>query len=104
MLVGNTLSPKIQATLNVGERRFLANAPLQALWESSRSHSCSAGATFLWKMQIFQQQVRVILETFCRDFKEEVQKRVYFYKSSRLASSPAALHRSQARPAREHRS
>eukprot|EP00439_Symbiodinium_sp_Y106_P012056 s5541_g1.t2 len=60
MLVGNTLSPKIQATLNVGERRFLANAPLQ---------------------------VRVILETFCRDFKEEVQKRVYFYKSSRLASS-----------------
>ncbi|CAE7203586.1 cdc48, partial [Symbiodinium pilosum] len=55
MLVGNTLSPKIQATLNVGERRFLANAPLQ---------------------------VRVILETFCRDFKEEVQKRVYFYKSS----------------------
>ena len=31
MLVGNTLSPKIQATLNVGERRFLANAPLQAI-------------------------------------------------------------------------
>ncbi|CAK9109227.1 ATP-dependent zinc metalloprotease FtsH [Durusdinium trenchii] len=60
MLVGNTLSPKIQATLNVGERRFCVNAPLQ---------------------------VRVILETFCRDFKEEVQKRVYFYKSSRLASS-----------------
>ena len=29
----------------------------------------------------------MILETFCRDFKEEVQKRVYFYKSSRLASS-----------------
>ncbi|CAL1132542.1 unnamed protein product [Cladocopium goreaui] len=60
MLVGNTLSPKIQATLNVGERRFCVNVPLQ---------------------------VRVILETFCRDFKEEVQKRVYFYKSSRLASS-----------------
>ena len=35
-------------------------------------------------------QVRVILETFCRDFKEEVQKRVYFYKSSRLASGQAA--------------
>ena len=48
MLVGNTLSPKIQATLNVGERRFCVNVPLQ---------------------------VRVILETFCRDFKEEVQKR-----------------------------
>ncbi|CAJ1345461.1 unnamed protein product, partial [Effrenium voratum] len=60
MLVGNTLSPKIQATLNVGERRFCVNVPLQ---------------------------VRVILETFCRDFKEEVQKRVYFYKSARLASA-----------------
>ena len=36
------------------------------------------------------EQVRVILETFCRDFKEEVQKRVYFYKSSRLASGQAA--------------
>ena len=30
MLVGNTLSPKIQATLNVGERRFCVNVPLQA--------------------------------------------------------------------------
>lgn len=29
MLVGNTLSPKIQATLNVGERRFCVNVPLQ---------------------------------------------------------------------------
>ncbi|CAE8657700.1 unnamed protein product, partial [Polarella glacialis] len=60
MLIGQTLSPKIQATLSVGERRFCRDAPLQ---------------------------VRVILETFCRDFKEEVQKRVHFYKSSRLAGS-----------------
>jgi len=60
MLIGQTLSPKIQATLCVGERRFCRDAPLQ---------------------------VKVILETFCRDFKEEVQKRVYFYKSSRLSSS-----------------
>ena len=47
MLVGNTLSPKIQATLNVGERRFCVNAPLQAQPEKQharrRMHRVCAG-------------------------------------------------------------
>lgn len=37
MLVGNTLSPKIQATLNVGERRFCVNVPLQVGLKDQRT-------------------------------------------------------------------
>lgn len=44
MLVGNTLSPKIQATLNVGERRFCVNVPLQVGLKDQRTK----GKTIHW--------------------------------------------------------
>ena len=73
MLVGNTLSPKIQATLNVGERRFCVNVPLQVGFKDQRTKGKTH--TLRHWPQTWVHEVRVILETFCRDFKEEVQKR-----------------------------
>ena len=73
MLVGNTLSPKIQATLNVGERRFCVNVPLQVGLKDQRTKG--KNHTLRHWPQTWVHEVRVILETFCRDFKEEVQKR-----------------------------